>query len=209
MDISVFPRHHGTLPGNIYYKDLDSVNKDIITKHLKIAGQIQMWWDINSWLIDQIHHKKSVKKRVKYIPSSEDTRYYYENYLYKGRNNISSIDIFPCSFSSYLEDVLVKELKTKNFNYMSVYYSHDDKPEELKFSDFDKNEWLLSEETGMTKNDTFVMERYKTFFIDFIDNCISILKSYENIVNFSKKYNKVKKERDRIVNVMNTPYIIL
>lgn len=68
MDISTFPDGR---PDDILYKDLDPINKEIVTKHLKIAGEIQMWCEINSWLIEQVHKKKSITKRGKYIPTDD------------------------------------------------------------------------------------------------------------------------------------------
>ena len=109
-----------------------------------------MWCNINSWLIDQVHKKKSINKRGKYILTDDSMKYYYDSYLYKDKNQLSSMDTFPSKFKAYLEDLLVKDLTTKRFNYIEVYYRHEEKPNKLRYDDFDKNEWSLSEGLQMT-----------------------------------------------------------
>ena len=118
------------------------------------------------------------------------------------------MDVFPSKFKAYLEDVLVKELNTNRFNYIAVYYRHEEKPNGLRYSDIDKNEWMLSEGAQMTPNDIYVMEKYKENFIKFLDICVNVLNCYENDKKFGYRYSDVKKERDRVVKVINTPYIL-
>ena len=125
-------------------------------------------------------------------------------WLYKGRKQISTMDVFPSKFKAYLEDVLVKELKTNRFNYIAIYYRHDEKPDELRYEEFDKNEWLLSEGLQMSPNDIYVMEKYKESFLNFFDRCVNMLKCYEKDKDYGYRYRDVKKERDRIINMMNS-----
>lgn len=210
---------------DIFYKDLDSTNKKIVTKHLKIAGEIKMLWDINSWLISQIHERKSIcKKRSmknvnidniyqilnssgnKYEPIDSITKHYYNKYLYKGKEELASNDTFTGSFRMYLEEVLTRELITKRFNYIAVYSWGGEFPDELKYSDFDKNEWILSEGLQMSPNDIQIMKKYRKFFLMFVDKCVNILYNYfEKDERFSYMYIDAKKEFNRLVKVMIPP----
>jgi hypothetical protein len=203
MDISTFPRQHRHT--NILYKDLDLVNKSIVDKHLKLSGEVSMWKKITDWMIDQIHQKKSVKKQDNYIPTGI-TKYYYEKYLFRGQKSITTLDVYPSCFICYLEDILAKEIQTKQFNILSVYYGYEDKPEELRFDNFYKEEWLLSEGSAMSETDLFVMEKYKMYFIYFLDKCVDLLKEYKKIDTFNDKYYKCRNERNIIYNVMTPPY---
>jgi hypothetical protein len=189
-------------PDDIPYDDLDNLNKIIVNRHLRMAGSLKMWEDITTWLIKEIHNKKSMIIRKKYMPTDSITKYYYDKYLFKGGKQLSSFDVFPSTFQSSLEQVLIRELSTK-FNFPVVYYRHKDKPNELKYSDFDKNEWQLSEGFEMNSNDICVMEKYKEEFIKFLDSCVSLIETFNNTGRSIYEHNRVKKERDRIVKVMN------
>lgn len=202
MNISDFPFSTFSRNNYIFYKDLDVINKETVTKHLKIAGEIFKWFNITDFLIDEIHEKKSIYKRGKYKPVDQTTDYYYKKFLFKGKKRITSCDIFPSAFKCYLEDVMYTELTIKNFDFTSIYYSHSQKPQELKYDDFDKNEWSLSEGLQMTQNDLYIMEKYKEQFLDFVERCLNMLKFFENDKKHSYRYEEIKKERNRLLKIM-------
>lgn len=158
-----------------------------------------MWDNIRKFLKDQTHHKKSKPTKNKsYYPVNSITRHYYNNYIYLGKQNITSFDYFPCLFNAKMENIMIEEMTTKNFNYIPIYYCHEDKPRELYFSEFDENEWLLSEGLEMSLNDIQIMEKYKIQFINFLDRCI-ILMGKHNMDND----RMCEKKRNRIVQIMN------
>lgn len=204
MDASSFPAGR---PDDIPYEKLDPVNKEIVNRHFRLAGEIHMWCEITSWLIRQFHHKKAKNRGPQYIVTDNTTKYYYDNYIYKGEEQLTSMDTFPASFQAYLENVLLKEIKTNKFNYVAVYFNHHHKPDALKYSEFNKDDWLLSEGLQMSPSDIEVMEKYKKNFINFLDKCLDILKCFENDTNVGYRYSDIKKERDRIVKVMNKRYV--
>ncbi|CAH6419121.1 Hypothetical protein HVR_LOCUS315 [uncultured virus] len=127
---------------DIQYEDLNPINKEIVLKHYKIAGAIDMWNNIKTFLIEQVHRNKSIVKRKKYTVADPLTKYYYDKYLFRGQKQLTGMDPYPCYFKSYLEDFLVSELNTKRFNYVRVYYSRDTIPDELKFDSFNREEWI-------------------------------------------------------------------
>jgi hypothetical protein len=117
---------------------------------------------------------------------------------------MSSLDEFPSAFKAYLEDFLIIELRTNNFYYIPIYYSK--KPEQLRYDDFNKNEWLLSDDIDMTLNDVDIMKKYKINFLNFIKKCENILLYFQNKENCQYKYIKIKTEVDRMTKIMNINY---
>lgn len=180
------------------YQELDSVNKAIVTKHYRIAGTIDMLENINDFLINQIHSKKSTLQRSKYIITDALTHHYYSKYLYRGQKNLNSLDPYPSTFKSHLEDSLAQELIDKRFKFIGVYYSRRQVPVELRFDTFDENEWILSEGPSMIQNDIIIMERYKTRFTSFLDFCVDVASNLE-----SKKLTELQRIRNKIVTSMN------
>ena len=150
-----------------FLEGLNNDDKENVIKHLKISGEIHMWYNINSWLIDQVHNKKSIMKRTNYTIPDKVTNYYYHKYLFKGKKSIGTLSVFPSHFQSGLENVLYKSLYNKKFDFISVYYGHCNVPEELQFDSFNKNEWVLSEGFEMTYDDAILMEKYKVEFFGF------------------------------------------
>jgi hypothetical protein len=66
------------------------------------------------------------------------------------------------------------------FDVYAVYTNHAEKPEHLRFSEFDKKEWSLDDSTIMTPKDIDIMERYKRGFLDFLELCVILIKGDNN-----------------------------
>lgn len=181
---------------DIIYQDLDSFNKEIVTKYYKISGQINIWREINTFLIEQIHHKKSLYRRGKYSPQDRITKHYYDYYLFRGQKQLTDLDDYPCPFESYLENLLIYELTTKRFNYLHVYYHTQENP--LVFI-FNKDEWILSEGVEMTPNDIIIMEKLKSRFLLFIESCVDACRSRP------EEYRHLIRIKNKIIRSMNKP----
>lgn len=166
---------------------------------------------VNNHLVEEIHHKKANLRRTKFHISESITEAYYKRYLFKSRKSITSLDPHPSHYQSILENVLLEELKQTlpnakdNFDYMSVYYSHNCKPETLKFNNFDSNQWTLSQGPQMTLEDIAVMVKYKQGFIAHLDKLLLIIKNskWVRYEGTGEKIQKLQKERDRVFEVMN------
>lgn len=182
---------------NIPYEDLDPINKEIVTKHYVIAGFIRKWSNIQNWLIDQFHDKKAIWKNGKYYLPNSQSKLYYQQYLFWGKHGSSTMDPYPSMFNCHLENVLIRELKTDKFDFISVYYGHDIKPEYLKYDTFNKDDWILSQDQSMTLEDIAIMERFKTQFLEFLNYCVNISVCLE-----SKKHRELNKIRDSIFKAM-------
>lgn len=194
-NILLFPKK--TAEGDVYLHELDDYNRNIVDKHLKFAGEIIQWLNINEWLCSQIHDNKCIQKSFKKInyPPDPLTRYYYENYINFGKKYISPIDTFPAQFKNLLEVVMLKELSNKNFNYLAIYYNHHDKPPELMYSEFNKNDWKLSEGYQMSEQDIGIMEKYKSGFTKFLNRCIDLINQHKLDHNKTclREINRIKK----------------
>ena len=173
---------------DLYYDELDNHNKKIVLAHLKRAGGINMWWNIRQYLCGQIQNNKSKRTPTRYKPYCQLVNHYYRNYLL-----INNFDLFD--FKSHMENALFSEMTTDKMNRLDIYFNHELKPEDLKFSDFDKNEWKLSNEIDMTNNDVAIMEKFKNNLLVFLEECLQIMRKFNSDssgiclrkINFMKK----------------------
>lgn len=183
--------------------NLNTKARTIVDHHLKLAGELHMWDGINSWLIDQIHEKKSKTGKGGYVPQNALTRKYYLRYLFRGLQGITSLDYpYPTLYKSALEDIMYRELGKPTFDATLVYYDHESKPDDLKYDGFDKEQWLLSEGFEMSPEDIKVMERYKEGFLEFLDKCEKILLDFVTEKDNKYKYTDAKKEHTRLLKIM-------
>ncbi len=90
-----------------------------------------------------------------------------------------------------MEEVLIKDIGHNKFNYISFYYDHESKPEELQFSDFNKNEWLLTKGLDMTPDDITIMEKFKNLLLNLMEECNTQMAKY----NFLTKECRLEKKR--------------
>ena len=85
-----------------------------------------------------------------------------------------------------------------NFNYTDIYYSFDDKPDEIRFNDFNKKEWLLSGGSEINKDDIEIMIKYRDGFINFLDKCDHLIKRHK-----LDSLRQCEKEIKRITKIMS------
>lgn len=182
-----------TREDDLKFDELDEYNKKIVLKHLKISGRMRHCLQIRNHLIKEIHEKKCTQKRTKFYPNDLIVDKYYNNYLHTGKKMISSWDVFPCSFQSFLENILLKEMTIRNFNFIEVYYGCD-----RDWNMFDVTKWTLSNNSFMTPKDIEIMECYRTRFIGFLTRYVGLINKY----GVDKK-KECEKELIRIVNAMN------
>jgi hypothetical protein len=183
----------------ITYEQLADNLKPILDVHLRLAGGIEMWCNIRSFLIDQMHQKKSSLIRKRYKITDPITNLYYSKYLFEGKRKISSLDIFPCSYKSVLEDVIAAQMPWE-FRVTSIYYNHMNKPDRFRYSDFDESEWSLSIGDTMSPNDIEVMQRYKTGLVQFLDLCLNVVLQSPRS---KSDHGRLKRYRDKINNLIH------
>lgn len=46
-----------------FYEGLDEQGKQVITRHLKLRGEIEYWMKVKDWLVDQFHGRKFELKK--------------------------------------------------------------------------------------------------------------------------------------------------
>jgi len=169
--------------------------------HVEKAKEIDKWWDIRQYLIEEIHRKKSVKKSNGLFKPLGETREYYIKYLFFGQRYQTSFSFFPCNFKGMYDDILLTY--TPNTHGLKdiasqVYYHKDFKYNDL----FNTSEWKLSEGLDMTNEDRGVMEKFRKGFLSFIHNAVQDAIRFEKIRNreyvsmFKKFLTKIEKVMD-------------
>ena len=181
---------------DLYFDELDDFNKKIVLKHLKISGKIKQWLRIRVHLKDEMHQKKCTLKRTKYHPNDLIIDRYYRNYLHTGKKVMNSWDMIPYSFQGLLENVMLKEMSTKKFNYIPIYYG--EAPRDFNYNNFDIDKWTFSDHNYMTPEDIDIMEKYKSRYITFVTKCVKLINKYR-----MDRGGKYSNELIRIINVMN------
>lgn len=196
MNIRPFPRKEKN--DDLYYDELDNHNKKIVLVHLKRAGKINMWTDIQQYLCRQIQNNKSKRLLTRYKPYCQLVDHYYKNYLL-----INNFDLFD--FKNHLENALCKEMTTDKMNRLNIYFSHELKPDDLKFSDFDKNEWKLSISLDMTNNDIAIMEKFKNNLLLFLEECLQVMHKFNSDSSgiCLRKINFMEKKNEYLKNLVN------
>lgn len=112
---------------DLYLNELNAIDQKIVYKHLRLSGQIRMYENIRNHLIDQIHKNKSIKKKVRYHPQGLVSKY-YDKYMFENKSEIVMGTPLILLLRSELENTMVSELSTKNFNYIPIYYAVEEKP---------------------------------------------------------------------------------
>jgi hypothetical protein len=150
-------------PDDRYLFELSDIDQRVVYKHLRFSGQIQMYDQIHKYLINQIHHKKSIKKRLMII------NIYLKQTIYINR--------IIKRLREALENSLREELSTNNFNYMAIYYKCYEKPIELWFNNYNSEEWCLDHKLDLTKHDIKILEKFKNNYLNFLKEAIGSITS--------------------------------
>lgn len=183
-------------------EDFPDADKKIIIKHLLLSGGINRWKTINSFLINEMHQKKCIKKRLKYKIQDALTQKYYDYYLFRGQKILTSLDSFPCQFQGILDSVMFRELSLssrKSFDYTQIYYNHRDKPSNLQCSSFNETEWELSTDFQMSDKDIVIMNKLKIEFLSFLQQLLKIIEEGISEEDYIKKtYFKIEKAFNKI-----------
>lgn len=174
---------------DLYFDELDDYNKKIVLKHLEFKSKLHMFYEIKNHLIDQIHELKC-KKKVNYIPKNAIVNEYY-NKLFNNCCNNNIYNKYKCC----LENVMIKQLKTKKFNYIPIYYSDEEKTDDFWLCKINKNEWILSNGELLNNLDIDLINKYIQDYYDVAKECIFLLIEYHENPNgiFTKHLNKLKK----------------
>jgi hypothetical protein len=186
------------------YDRLDEKSREIVLKHLKIAGDLHRWVAIERQLHREFMEKKSIVE-MEYCGCSDPlSKQYYEKYVFLDGKIRNEWSLFPSAFKCYLEKCMALELNLERglpsgqFELIAVYYDHDQKPYNIRFDSFERKEWKLDRCTNMTQKDVEVMEHYKKGLLAFLGACVEI-------VNKSgvDREESCEKEWKRIQRVMN------
>lgn len=164
-----------------YFNALPPKHKDIVSTHLHLAGELNMWYNIREFLIDQFHLNKFIMKKTKFYAQDPVAKQAYSR-LFLRRKTMSSFDPFPCTVQSLLENVMYTEIFNSNSSskpedraLIGVYYSHRCKPSELKFDQFNPSEWTLNKTSTVTEDDRHVLQKFAVGILDFMDRAMGLV----------------------------------
>ncbi len=165
---------------HVKFLALDAIDKEIVLKHLITAGSIRKFRNIRSHLICEFHDKKCTRaKSGKYTPKNKIIKNYYEKYIFLGRREAGDDEI-QIMLKSELENVMFSQT---NIRYIGVYYNHEEKPKEISFSSFDKDEWLLATEDEMTAVDEIIMYKFMMHYLDLLQTSLKIINCVPKIAS--------------------------
>jgi hypothetical protein len=167
--------------------DLDAVQsltnseRDAIRKHCQLSGSILRILAIQSFLVEQVHEKRSVFKKGKFKPNNPEIDKLYSSILFGGRRRVTSFSTFPSSFRCYLDDLLLRDVKESQenkanigFRMIDVYYTTTrvTLQEMQKAKAFVTAEWELMEPA----DDRAVIIRYRDEFIELMQRLADFVK---------------------------------
>jgi len=174
--------HEIRLEGDI--NNLSQQDQAMVDTHLRFMGSFMMFEAIRDKLIEEIHQKKSHKKRTVYHLNNTRDRPYYDLILFRGQKSISNMSGLHSSFCCEMEEVMFQQLANYNWSAaVMIYYSWEspllaDKKRE--YSSFSESDFLLSDEQLLNDDDIKVICRYRNNFTTFLSGIISWLAVHSN-----------------------------
>ena len=79
---------------------LAQLDKDIILKHLQLAGELNKWFNIRIFLIEEMRKKKCLFKRKLYHPIDPQAKPYYDYILFDNSKGNSTLNPFPVNYKA-------------------------------------------------------------------------------------------------------------
>ena len=161
---------------------LTATERDSLRKHIQLSGSIARIIAIRTFLKEEIHAKRAVEKRGKFMPTDPKTEKLYSAILFGGRKRVTSFDAFPGEFKCQLETMLfrevnqVSEIEAKlKFTLIDVYYGTKNvEVDEMRVAKaFDTAEWELNESGN---DDEAILIRFRDEFIVLMRHLAAIMK---------------------------------
>jgi hypothetical protein len=159
------------------YTQLSVDDKQVVDAHLGYAGQLQMWQDVRTFLIDEFHRKKS--RPGSNVPADPHALQVYSQCFFFNQEIVTSLDPFPCQFESELENVMLREFRpSPRFHFPAIYYNHQSKPAALKLDQFDKDAWVLDRGAALTANDRRVLAAYRKGLVGCLTQYATLVRQH-------------------------------
>jgi hypothetical protein len=192
-------------------------HQDIILRHLRLSGELQMWEYCRVHLRYELIVKKGVPKpkprsRERTLPDPL-SKAYHDTWVGWGKRglimHLELMDFRHCLYRLMRDELGVSEDmydgNNGSYNLWDVYGGHPKHPQNLRFDQFNPNDWQLNSGHTMTSHDIEIMERFKQGIQPFIERCLELLRRYDNRENtyMRNEYRKCLKWHKRITNSMN------
>lgn len=162
------------------YEALASEKKAQLELHLDLSTSIGMWERCINHLMDEFHAKKAVCVDGTYRMGDRATDRFYEAFFFRGRNEVSSMQPFPCAFQSDLETLLERTVTHSlgsgyNGFVTAIYYRA--RTIGLSQNRFDPVAWPIERDERITEADRLVLRRFSDGFTQFMQRAIDLLEA--------------------------------
>jgi hypothetical protein len=165
-------------------ESLSATEREFLRKHIQLSGSIMRIIAIQNFLIEEVHAKRAVEKRGKFMPTDPKIEKLYSTILFGGRKRVTSFDAFPSEFKCQLDMMLFREVTRKQvseieaklkFKLIDVYYGTIRvEVEEMRVDKaFDTAEWEFSESGN---DDEAILLRYRDEFIVLMRHLAATMK---------------------------------
>lgn len=185
--------HAPKTPREIKYEQvvaaLSESLQGVVFKHLRHSGDIRRILDIRDYLIEQFHETKCIKKCRKdvcarYYPRSDIDERYQTKFLYDKDRSNSSLNDFPCQFSSELENCFFAEIPAAHdmpfwdatqiyYNWRSGLFSH----RKREYAYFDPALWQLSAHPTLNAADIAMLEKFQDELLGLCESIVELTRS--------------------------------
>jgi hypothetical protein len=92
---------------------LTPTETELLRKHCRLSGRVCRLIRLRTFLKDEIHNKRSILKRNKYKIHPE-WKFVYDKIIFMGKQNLTSLQAFPCSYRGFLDSLLFDEFHNTN-----------------------------------------------------------------------------------------------
>jgi len=182
--------------------------KDLLRKHCDLSGHMRRIRHLRTFLIDEIHNKRSVLKRNKYKINPElETP--YGRILFGGKKHLHWFSTFPCAYQGTLDSLIFRDFRHTGIEnlllnsdpviMLTSFYYHSSLPinEFQLAAKFDESEWALNDPA----NDLNILHRFRDEFIAFMCRVEDVLAQTPREFQKSQQTHSLKTERRRYARV--------
>ena len=150
----------------------------LLDRHLYFAANIHKFELIREHLIEQIHEKKSVHtQNGRHVPDDPLTLEVYTKILLFDKDEISTLDLWPCEFKHVMHVVMGCESKgciPADYLTVFVYYNVGgvDNPNGARHNQlaaFNADDWCLDEGAAMSASDIQHIRGFMNDFLMFLE----------------------------------------
>lgn len=147
--------------------------------HRRCSEDLRSWYHRIEFYIEQVHAKKCIEKRGRYIPRSKPVDRLLRNWLFHGKQHRSTLDPFPSCFKSNMQSCMFLEHSGSPRCDDRVYYGvkhRDPTPSGEAAPE------PLDDCPELTPVDIQKIKQMNEAYVAFMDRCIAHVKSQPRVL---------------------------